>query len=114
MHEMSLCQAIAETVTTHAEGAEVRQVSVRIGYLRQVVPDSLLFSWEVLTMDTPLAGCVLEIEHVPAVVLCRACDARTTLDMPVLACGACASPDVELVSGEEFLIVSMDVAEEVG
>jgi hydrogenase nickel incorporation protein HypA/HybF len=114
VHEMSLCQAIADTVSAQADGASVRQVNVRIGYLRQVVPESLLFSWEVLTMDTPLAGCTLDVEHVPAVVVCAGCGARTTLDLPVLACSSCASHDVELVSGEEFLIVSMDVAEEVG
>ena len=114
MHELSLAQAIVDTVSDRATVArDVRRVTVRIGYLRQVVPDSLRFSWELLTETTELAGCALEIQHVPAVVVCGACGASTTLELPVLLCGSCASDAVELVSGEEFLLVSMDVAEEV-
>jgi hydrogenase nickel incorporation protein HypA/HybF len=114
VHELSLAQAIVDTVCERAAVArDVRRVSVRVGHLRQVVPDSLLFSWDLLIEGTDLAGCALDIEHVPAVVRCRACGARTTLELPVLLCGRCASDDVELVSGEEFLLVSMDVAEQV-
>jgi hydrogenase nickel incorporation protein HypA/HybF len=108
-----VCQAIVDTVTAHASGRQVRRVTVRIGHLRQVVPDSLSFAWEVLTEGTELAGSELVVEHVPAVVECAACGERTTLDWPVLVCAACGAVDVRLVSGEEFQIASMDVAEEV-
>jgi hydrogenase nickel incorporation protein HypA/HybF len=112
MHELSLCQAVIDTVDGHAKGRNVRRVTVRIGHLRQVVPDSLQFSWEILVDGTPLAGCELEIDHVPAVVVCAMCAERTTLDLPVLMCGSCGSFEVRLISGEEFLIVAMDVADE--
>ena len=72
-----------------------------------------MFSWELLTDGTDLAGCALAVDHVPAVVECRACGGTTTLDLPILVCGACGSSDVELVSGEEFLIASIDRAQEV-
>ncbi|MBA3764609.1 MAG: hydrogenase maturation nickel metallochaperone HypA [Actinobacteria bacterium] len=113
MHELALCQAIVEHVESRAAGRPVRRVDVRIGHLRQVVPDSLQFSWEMLTESTDLADCELVVEHVPAVVRCRGCGAETTLDWPVLACSACESLDVELRSGEEFELASIDVAEEV-
>ncbi len=108
-----MCQAIADTVASHAAGRRVRRVDVRIGYLRQVVPDSLQFAWEVLTEGTDLAGCELAVEHVPAVIECGTCGERTTLDWPVLVCAHCDATDVTLRSGEEFLIASMDVVEEV-
>lgn len=113
MHELAVGQAIVDTVEQRAAGRDVRLVTVRIGYLRQVVPDALQFAWEMLTDGSPLAGCRLDIEHVPAVVACRECEARTTLDLPVLACASCGSFDVELSSGEEFMIATMDVASEV-
>jgi hydrogenase nickel incorporation protein HypA/HybF len=113
VHELSVCQAIVDTVAQHAAGRRVRRVNVRIGYLRQVVPDSLLFAWEVLTEETDLAGCELAVEHVPAVVECPACGERTTLEWPVLVCGRCGAVDVALITGEEFQIASMDVAEAV-
>ncbi len=111
MHELAICEAILDTVTARADGRSVPRVDVRIGHLRQVVPDSLLFSWEILTQGTDLAGCTLVIEHVPAVVHCLDCAAGTTLDLPILACAACGGFHVELVSGEEFQIASLDVVE---
>lgn len=113
MHELALCQAIAHTVTQQANGQAVTRVEVRIGHLRQVAPDSLLFSWELLTDGTDLAGCELVIDHVPAVVNCETCGGQTTLDMPILLCGKCESSDVRLVTGEEFLIASIDRTREV-
>ncbi len=111
MHELSLAQAIADTVAKHADGAPVERVTVRIGHFRQVVPDSLAFSFELLTEGGPLEACELAIEHVPAVIFCANCGSEARLDWPVFQCRACDSSDVKLVSGEEFLVVSIDLLE---
>ncbi len=111
MHELSLCEAIAGAVTRHAAGRPVARVLVRIGHLRQVVPDALTFSWEMLSTGTDLEGSVLDVESVPAVVSCSACGEETTLDLPILACGRCYNRDVTLISGEEFAVVSLELAE---
>ena len=114
MHELSLAQAIADAVDRRAYGCPVRRVDVRIGYLRQVVPDALVFAWEMITESTDLGGAKLVVDHVPAVVRCGVCHAETTLDLPVLACRACEGHDVELLTGEEFQLISFDVAERHG
>ncbi len=111
MHELSLCEAIAATVTKHAGERTAAGVVVRIGHFRQVVPDALSFCWTMLTEGTDLKGCALEIEQVPAVVRCNACGSETTLDVPIMICGACEGDDVTLVSGEEFQVVSLDLSE---
>ena len=59
------------------------------------------------------AGCRLVVDHVPAVIECRACGATTTLEVPILVCSACEGSDVTLVSGEELLVASIDRAREV-
>jgi hydrogenase nickel incorporation protein HypA/HybF len=110
VHELSVCDAILGTTMQRANGRPVSQVTVRIGHLRQVVPDALQFGWEVLTDSTEMKGCELVIEQVPAVVECHDCGSETTLDMPIQVCGTCGSFEVKLLSGEEFLIVSMQVA----
>jgi hydrogenase nickel incorporation protein HypA/HybF len=99
------------TTIKHAAGRAVEQVTVRIGHLRQVVPDALLFGWELLTGATALEGAELVIEQVPATILCGQCGAESTLDLPVLACGSCGSFEVKLLTGDEFLVVSMDLAD---
>jgi len=109
MHELSLCSSIADTVNAHADGRAVRAVNLRIGHLRQIVPETLQFCWSMQSADSPLANTELVIEHVPAVVSCRPCEATTTLEHPIPVCGTCGSGDVELISGEEFLIASIDL-----
>jgi hydrogenase nickel incorporation protein HypA/HybF len=111
MHELSLSDAIRATALKHAEGRAVQQVTVRIGHLRQVVPEALMFSWKLVTESTEFDETELVIEEVPAVVVCVQCGQHTTLGAPILACGACESFDVKLLSGEEFLVVSMDLAD---
>ena len=111
MHELSICNAIASTAEKHAAGRPVSQVKVRVGHLRQVVPDALQFGWEVVSSTTQLKDAELVIEQVPAVVECLGCGARTTLDLPILACGTCEGFDVKLLSGEELLVVSIDLVE---
>lgn len=108
MHELSLCRAIADAVTDHADGRRVERVSIQVGHFRQVVPDTLVYCWGLHTDGTDLAGSQLDIAQVPAVIEC-ACGERTMLTMPVLRCGTCEGVDVRLVSGEEFLIESIDV-----
>ena len=77
MHELSMCEAIARTVVDRAAGRQVLTVRVRIGHLRQVVPDTMAFCWEMLTAGTELEGAALQIEHVAATVACEACGATT-------------------------------------
>ena len=112
MHELSVCGSIAGIVERRAAGREVRVIHVRVGQLRQIVPDTLVYCWDLLCTDTTLAGSRLEVESVPARIRCRACDRTADLgDMPVFACANCNGLDVEVVAGEEFLITALDLAE---
>ena len=48
-------------------------MTVRIGHLRQVVPDSLAFYFELVTRETVCEGARLEQELVPARLRCAGC-----------------------------------------
>ena len=110
MHELALSEAIAESVSARAGSRPVTEARVRVGHLRQVVPDALTFAWSMVTDGTALDGCNLVVEHVPAVVACRACDAHTELSVPLLVCAACGTTDVEVLTGDELLLVSIEIA----
>lgn len=109
MHELSICAAIADVVRQHAAGREVISVQLRVGYLRQLVPDSLEFCWSLEIEKTPLSGARLEIEQVPAVIACSECGEQTVLDTPRMACASCSSALVSVVAGEECLITSIEL-----
>lgn len=111
MHELSLCNAIAATVREHAHDRRVDVVRLRVGHFRQIVPDTMQFCWRNTVLGGPMESARLEIVHVPAVVSCRDCDQTTNLDEPILRCDHCGSRKVELVTGDEFLVDSIDVAE---
>ena len=109
MHELSVATAVLNTALKHADDRPVSVVSLRVGQMRQVVPDSLVFSWEMVTAGTDLQDSELVVDYIPAVVTCQACGAQTTLEAPVLVCATCESTEVELVSGNEFDLASFDV-----
>lgn len=89
----------------------MRTVHVRVGALRQIVPDTLVHCWSLVSDDTPLAGSKMCVEKVPAAIRCISCDHVHTISEPVMKCDLCAGSDVEIVAGEEFLITTLDLAE---
>ncbi len=112
MHELSVCASIADIVNRRAAERRVAAIHLRIGQLRQVVPDTLLYCWSVLSADTELDGSVLEVESVPARISCNACGHETEIgDYPLFVCAGCDGVDVEVVAGEEFLITALDLVE---
>ena len=112
MHELALCSAIAEIVGRRAGGRPVGVVHLRIGELRQVVPSTLEFCWSIVSAQGPLAGSVLAVERVPALIRCRVCRAEHGLgDGFAVACADCGSFDVDVVAGEECLVTALDLQE---
>jgi hydrogenase nickel incorporation protein HypA/HybF len=109
VHELSICTAIAKIAHQAAAGRPVERVRVDIGHLRQVVPETLSHSWEMVVFGTPFEGVPLEVRAVPAVIECRECEARTELDEPVFRCAACGSIQTTVVSGDELLVTSLDL-----
>ncbi|GAB2460968.1 hydrogenase maturation nickel metallochaperone HypA [Xylanimonas ulmi] len=113
MHELSLCGSIARIAERRRAGRRVERVGVRLGALRQAVPEAMDRCWAVVTAGTALAGSRLVFELVPLVVRCDACGARTRLDEVWLRCGSCAGSRVEVVEGDEFLLTHLDLADDV-
>jgi hydrogenase nickel incorporation protein HypA/HybF len=112
LHELSLSGAIVITVVKHAEGRPVSLVSLRVGALRQVVPDSLEFYFEFVSKGTVCEGARLEQELIPALLRCVSCEREWTIDMPIFMCPGCRSAGrVEVASGEEFEVESIEVEE---
>jgi hydrogenase nickel incorporation protein HypA/HybF len=111
VHELSLCQAIAGVARSHAAGRHVDLVRVRIGTLRQVVPESLSFCWTLVREAEDMPDAELEIEHVAAEVRCHACGSQSAVTSPwSIWCPQCEATDVEVVCGNEFLVTSLDVS----
>jgi hydrogenase nickel incorporation protein HypA/HybF len=112
MHELSIASAVMAIATRNAGTRTVRKVELRVGYLRQVVPSALEFSWQLLTDGTSMEGAELVIEEVPARGRCRECAQETEMNDFPLRCAACGGLDVECVAGEELLVEALELEDE--
>lgn len=112
MHELAIAEAVIRIASDHAAGRKVSAVFVKVGHLRQVVPSSLEFSFELAAAGTPVDGARLEIEQVPAAGVCRACGSESVLDGFPLSCAACGGLDVEVIRGEELQVDSLECDDE--
>jgi hydrogenase nickel incorporation protein HypA/HybF len=112
MHELSVASAIVDTAVRHADGRPVSVVSVRVGALRQVVPDSLSFYFEIVARDGLCEGARLELTPVPLRLRCRDCDDEWEPEYPDFRCPRCSPGSVEAMSGEELEVDYIEVEEE--
>ena len=100
MHELSICSSIADIARRRADGRTVTVINVRVGQLRQIVPDTLVYCWSLISEDTALAGSRIVVESVPARIRCRSCEHTADVgDRPAFACAACGGIDVQIVAG---------------
>lgn len=116
MHEMGIALQIVEIATASLPvelgAARVAKVNLKVGKLAAVVPESLRFCFNVAVKDTPLEDAVLAIEEVPVVARCKDCGAQWTISEPVFVCKTCRSGSLEILSGRELDIESIEVVEE--
>jgi hydrogenase nickel incorporation protein HypA/HybF len=111
VHELSLSSAIINTAVRHADGRRVSVVSLRVGRLRQVVPETLDFYFEFVARGTLCEGARLEQEVVDARLRCQPCAREWGIDVPAFRCPTCGSGDVVVATGNEFLVESIEVEE---
>ncbi|HXV51863.1 MAG TPA: hydrogenase maturation nickel metallochaperone HypA [Solirubrobacterales bacterium] len=136
MHELSISSAVVDTALRHAGGRRVTGVEVKVGALRQVVPDSLAFYFEIVSRGTDCEGAELELDVIAAWMRCATCGhawdpspqpvesgASTVarlgsaseahgdpaLALPAFRCPACERADVETVRGDELEVESIEV-----
>jgi hydrogenase nickel incorporation protein HypA/HybF len=109
MHELSLSSAIVNTVAKHAGGRRVTVVNLRVGKLRQVIPDTLEFYFEFVARDTVCEGADLVQEVIDARLRCRSCDHEWEIEIPAFRCPVCSGSDVEIAAGNEFEVESIEV-----
>lgn len=111
MHELSLATGIVGTVVRHAAGRRVDSVQMRVGTMRQVVPESLEFYFGICSKDTVCEGATLEQEILRSRLSCRDCGNEWELDLPDFRCSSCSGTDVDVLSGTEFEVESIEVIE---
>lgn len=114
MHEFAIGENIVRAAVEGFERASPRPRALRaarvvVGGLHQVVPDNLHMAYEVLSRGTPIEGSRLELRHVPVTARCRRCGWSGEITVPLFACGACASGEIDVLTGKELYLENLEV-----
>lgn len=115
MHEMGIALQLIDiaiaAIPADMTNVKVEAVNIRVGKLTAVVPDSLRFCFDIASQDTCLAGARLNIEEVPIEATCRNCGASVTIEKALFACGQCQSGRIDVVTGRELMVTSLELAD---
>lgn len=112
MHELSVCQAliaqIEEIAAQHA-ATGVKSVSLLLGPLSGVEAQLLQDAYPIACAGSVAAESVLLIDLAPLKVKCQTCGAETEASPNRLLCGKCGDYHTQLVSGDEMLLMSVEL-----
>ena len=112
MHELAITENILRIAVQAAEehqAKRVLEIRMKIGAYSGVVPQYIQEYFDLVSRGTVAEGAQLHIETIPATVLCRTCGRITEVERFRIKCAACGSTDVELRTGREYYVDSLEV-----
>jgi hydrogenase nickel incorporation protein HypA/HybF len=112
MHELSITESVLEIVLRHAQSANaqhVRNIQLVIGDLASIVDDSVQFYWDIISKDTLAEGAKLHFRRLPVELLCLDCQHHFQPAPDRYECPNCGSTRLQIISGREFYVDSIDV-----
>ncbi|MDY0039728.1 MAG: hydrogenase maturation nickel metallochaperone HypA [Desulforhabdus sp.] len=108
---MSIAQSLLNIVLEEGRKhrlKKVKKINLHVGALSAVVPDSLKFCFDLLAQSTIACGASLEIEMVPIIARCSECKEPFEVEDHVYLCPHCGQPSLELISGRELSLTSIE------
>lgn len=115
MHELAIATAIVDHVLHEIEQKNlppVQTVVVEIGALSDVLPDALIFNFDVIKRETRLHDTQLRVEQIPIRARCKSCHNEFSVENFFFRCPACNAGQVEMLRGDELNIAYLEVADE--
>lgn len=119
MHELSMAQAIVDTVLDAAKknnAEEIVEVTIEIGKLTMLNPEQLKFLLDVIVEDTLLENADIIIEDVPVEIDCRNCEFEGLANtddsdhyLALVLCPQCGERNVEVLKGRECNVKTIKI-----
>ena len=112
MHEQNIVEPLLALAIKHAKEANAQRILriyLVVGEYSGVVEESVEFYFKVLSKKTIAENASLFFMRVPAQLKCRNCDTVFQAEKLNFHCPNCNKQEVEITSGRELFIDSMDV-----
>ncbi len=114
MHEAAMAESILSTalrIAAEHGSLPVSGVHVRIGELQMVVPEALEGAFEAGKRGSGAEEAELTWETAPALVRCPECGYEYAPELVFWVCPECDSVGGEILSGNELVIMSVELAD---
>lgn len=111
MHEMAITQSIYTIVLragTEAGVKKIHSLKIRMGDYSEIVPSLVQEYFAILAKGGIAEGAQIEFIRVPLTVRCRTCGWQGEIDKRHIACRNCGGTDLELKTGREFYVESIE------
>lgn len=112
MHELAVTESLLQTASEYAiknDADRVLSLNLVIGDLSGIVDDSIQFYWDMISENTVCSHAKLNIHRKPAELSCLSCGSHYQLEGELIPCPKCASLQVKVISGDEFLLESIEI-----
>jgi len=112
MHEFSICQQLIRQVKDilhQNQAASVELIKLQIGPLSGVDVSLIKHAFPFAAKQTIAENAQLLIEELPVIIQCNQCGLKTHTQVNKLVCGQCGSEQTCLISGDEMLLVSVEL-----
>lgn len=112
MHELSICQALMHQVENIAQEREaecVTEIVIGLGPLSGVEAQLLKNAFHIASAGTVAETAKLVINDLPVRVKCGQCDSESDAAPNKLLCKICGDWHTTLVSGDELMLMSVEL-----
>ena len=112
MHELAICQSLmdqVEAIALERNALSVTSIVIGIGPLSGVEAQLLQNAYPVASAGTIAEDAELVIQQLPIKVRCTQCDTESDALPNKLICKQCGDWRTTLVSGDELLLVSVEL-----
>lgn len=113
MHELGIIQTTLDIAFDHAkrQGAtRIHHLTLQIGQLSGVIPEALMFAFDVAVQGTIAEHAQLTINSIPAICYCPVCQDEFQPDDWIYECPQCHHLCSEIRQGRELELASMEVS----
>jgi len=112
MHEASITESLLSLAlekANEARASKVTRINLVIGELSGVVGDCVQFYFDAISKNTIASGAALSFETKPVSLRCRSCEKVFSPTNHEWACPDCRETGVEIVTGRECYMESIEV-----
>ncbi len=112
MHELSITQSILSIALEQAKAVQankITKINLTIGELSGIVDECVQFYFDLLSKDTIAADASLSFDRPSTKLRCRSCASIFSPSNLDWTCPNCQEQKIEIVSGRECYVTSMEV-----